>query len=61
MEKNSKPYVKVDTSQGEKTFAAEEISAMVLAKMKETAEVIFIIIVIIIIIYFVICFENVSN
>merc|ERR1712112_493533 len=29
VEKNSKPYVKVDTSQGEKTFAAEEISAMV--------------------------------
>jgi hypothetical protein len=28
----------VDTSQGEKTFAPEEISAMVLVKMKETAE-----------------------
>merc|ERR1712107_488106 len=28
----------VETSQGEKTFAAEEISAMVLTKMKETAE-----------------------
>merc|ERR1712133_171061 len=38
VEKNSKPYVKVDTSQGEKTFAAEEISSMVLIKMKETAE-----------------------
>ncbi|KAF5279532.1 hypothetical protein FQR65_LT03354 [Abscondita terminalis] len=38
IEKNSKPHVKVSTSQGEKIFAAEEISAMVLGKMKETAE-----------------------
>merc|ERR1712113_717016 len=38
VDKNSKPHVKVETSQGEKTFAAEEISAMVLTKMKETAE-----------------------
>jgi len=38
VEKSSKPHVKVSTSQGEKTFAAEEISAMVLGKMKETAE-----------------------
>jgi len=38
VEKQSKPMVKVDTSQGEKMFAAEEISAMVLIKMKETAE-----------------------
>merc|ERR1712088_731191 len=38
VDKNSKPHVKVETSQGEKTFAAEEISAMVLVKMKETAE-----------------------
>jgi len=38
VEKQSKPFVKVDTSQGEKSFAAEEISAMVLIKMKETAE-----------------------
>ena len=30
--------VQVETSQGEKTFAAKEISAMVLVKMKETAE-----------------------
>jgi len=36
--KNSKPHIKVSTSQGEKVFAAEEISAMVLTKMKETAE-----------------------
>jgi len=38
VEKQEKPHVKVATSQGEKTFAAEEISAMVLTKMKETAE-----------------------
>jgi len=38
VEKNSKPYVEVMTSQGDKTFAPEEISAMVLTKMKETAE-----------------------
>nr|XP_019542936.2 endoplasmic reticulum chaperone BiP-like [Aedes albopictus]XP_029727534.1 endoplasmic reticulum chaperone BiP-like [Aedes albopictus] len=37
-EKNSKPNVKVSTNQGEKTFTPEEISAMVLGKMKETAE-----------------------
>merc|ERR1712212_94569 len=36
--KNSKPHINVDTSQGVKSFAAEEISAMVLTKMKETAE-----------------------
>jgi len=39
IEKSSKPHIKVETgSQGEKTFAPEEISAMVLVKMKETAE-----------------------
>jgi len=38
VEKNSKPNVRVETSQGVKTFAPEEISAMVLGKMKETAE-----------------------
>jgi len=38
VEKSTKPYVQVSTSQGEKTFAPEEISAMVLSKMKETAE-----------------------
>nr|ACS75352.1 ER protein gp78 [Locusta migratoria] len=37
-EKNSKPYIQVATSQGDKEFAPEEISAMVLGKMKETAE-----------------------
>jgi len=38
VDKNSKPHVQVETSQGQKQFAAEEISAMVLIKMKETAE-----------------------
>ncbi|KAF9410231.1 hypothetical protein HW555_010625 [Spodoptera exigua] len=38
VEKNSKPHVSVKTSQGDKIFAPEEISAMVLTKMKETAE-----------------------
>lgn len=38
IEKNSKPHIKVSTSQGDKVFAPEEISAMVLGKMKETAE-----------------------
>jgi len=39
VEKSSKPHVKVETgSQGERTFTPEEISAMVLGKMKETAE-----------------------
>merc|ERR1712038_1486054 len=37
-EKSQKPHVIVDTQAGEKVFAAEEISAMVLVKMKETAE-----------------------
>merc|ERR1712079_164542 len=38
IEKSSKPHVQVDTSQGAKVFAAEEVSSMVLVKMKETAE-----------------------
>lgn len=38
VEKNGKPHIKVETSQGEKVFTPEEISAMVLGKMKETAE-----------------------
>lgn len=39
-EKNSKPHIEVNTGAGEgnKIFAPEEISAMVLGKMKETAE-----------------------
>ena len=38
IEQNSKPHIKVATNQGDKIFAPEEISAMVLSKMKETAE-----------------------
>jgi len=38
IDKSNKPHIKVDTKQGEKVFAPEEISAMVLKKMKETAE-----------------------
>merc|ERR1712193_605 len=36
--KNSKPHIQVETKDGEKVFAAEEISSMVLQKMKEVAE-----------------------
>jgi len=36
--KNSKPHVAVNVGSEEKVFAPEEISAMVLLKMKETAE-----------------------
>jgi len=38
--KNEKPHIKINTGAGtgEKVFAAEEISAMVLGKMKEVAE-----------------------
>jgi len=36
--KNEKPHIKVSTSQGSKVFAPEEVSAMVLGKMKEVAE-----------------------
>lgn len=36
--KNNKPHIQVATQQGDKVFAPEEISAMVLGKMKETAE-----------------------
>ncbi|XP_029920469.1 endoplasmic reticulum chaperone BiP-like [Myripristis murdjan] len=39
IEKKSKPHIQVEISSGQmKTFAPEEISAMVLTKMKETAE-----------------------
>merc|ERR1719322_840190 len=36
--KNGKPHVQVKVSGADKEFAPEEISAMVLTKMKETAE-----------------------
>jgi len=36
--KNNKPHIQLDVQGEKKTFAAEEISAMVLTKMKETAE-----------------------
>ena len=38
VEKNNKPHVEVTIKEQKKVFAAEEISAMVLVKMKETAE-----------------------
>jgi len=38
IEKNTKPHIVVDVNGERKEFAAEEISAMVLVKMKETAE-----------------------
>ena len=36
--KETKPYIQVEDSEGIKTFSPEEISAMILHKMKETAE-----------------------
>lgn len=38
IDKNSKPHVQLSVKGEKWTFAAEEISAMVLVKMKETAE-----------------------
>jgi len=38
VDKNTKPHIKVDVSGDKKLFAPEEISAMVLIKMKEIAE-----------------------
>ncbi|KAK8805415.1 hypothetical protein WA158_002071 [Blastocystis sp. Blastoise] len=37
-DKNGKPSIKVQTNQGERNFSPEEISAMVLSKMKQIAE-----------------------
>merc|ERR1712054_99146 len=36
--KETKPYIEVEDDEGTKTFSPEEISAMILHKMKETAE-----------------------
>jgi len=36
--KNGKPHISANTGEGEKSFAPEEVSAMVLGKMKEIAE-----------------------
>jgi len=38
IDKSGKPYVQVDTTAGKKTLSPEEISAMILVKMKEIAE-----------------------
>ena len=38
LNEESKPCIEIDLNEGKKVFQAEEISAMVLVKMKETAE-----------------------
>ena len=38
IDKSGKPYIKIDTTSGTKTLSPEEVSAMVLVKMKEIAE-----------------------
>jgi heat shock protein 5 len=38
VDQNGKPYVKVPVKGEEKVFSPEEVSAMILGKMKETAE-----------------------
>ena len=38
IDKSGKPYIKVDTAAGAKILSPEEVSAMVLVKMKEVAE-----------------------
>ena len=36
--KSGKPYIQVETTKGQQTLSPEEISAMILVKMKEVAE-----------------------
>jgi hypothetical protein len=38
IDKNGKPYIKVPVRGESKVFSPEEVSAMILGKMKETAE-----------------------
>jgi len=38
IDKGTKPYVLIETTHGKKELSPEEISAMILVKMKETAE-----------------------
>ncbi|CAF4726660.1 unnamed protein product, partial [Rotaria sp. Silwood2] len=38
IEKNSKPIIQINTGKEQKLFTPEEISAMILGKMRETAE-----------------------
>jgi endoplasmic reticulum chaperone BiP len=38
IDRDTKPYVQVETTHGKKTLSPEEISAMILVKMKEVAE-----------------------
>jgi len=38
IKKNEKPYIQIETNAGKKQFAPEEISAMILVKMREVAE-----------------------
>ena len=41
VDKKGKPYVQVEVGGEKKTFSPEEISAMILGKMKETAGIAF--------------------
>jgi len=43
-EKNNKPVIKVNTDHGERIFTPEEISALILAKMRSIAVSVFLLI-----------------